>query len=104
MQNNLFKRPIITEKTTKMAKRGVYTFEVSKNANKSELEKQAKQLFNVDALKIGITVVKGKTKTSLVNRRKEYKKSEVKKALIKVKPGQKIGLFEVVEEKGKKKK
>jgi len=86
-------KPIITEKTLKLAKRNWYTFGVPLNSNKNELKKSIEKTFGVNVLAIRTAVVKGKSRRSL-RTRKTRKLSDWKKVLVLLKEGQKIDFFE----------
>lgn len=89
----IIKRPIITEKSMKLAEKHLYTFEVDKNATKDIIAKIVADKFNVKVLKVKIINVKGETKSQR-RVRKFYKTSGFKKAIIQVGKTQKIALFE----------
>ena len=85
--------PIITEKSTAMQEDGKYCFKVDKRANKKEIMQQVKEIFDVDPVSCNIINVRGKKK------RERYKlgyTSSWKKAIVTIKKGQKIELFESV--------
>lgn len=92
-QSLILKRPIISEKSLTSASFGEYTFEVSLKASKEKIAKAVKEVFGVDATAVKIIVVKGRTKRALKTR-KTIKISPWKKAMVKVKSGQKIDLFD----------
>lgn len=87
-------RPIITEKSINETSKGKFTFEVEKQANKREIKKDIEEKFKVNVEKIYTTIVKGK-KIRTGKRRIEVAKSSWKKAIAKLKTGQKIDLFEI---------
>jgi len=93
----VIKRPIVTEKSMKMAERGLYTFEVDKNANKYLISKIVAETFGVKVLKVKISNVKGKMKMQR-SVRKSYQKAGMKKAFVQVKKGEKIAIFETPKE------
>lgn len=93
----IIKRPIITEKSMKLAKGGLYTFEVDKNATKLQIGKIVAEKFNVKVVNVKTITSKGKTK-SQKRVRKTYKTSGFKKALVQVKKGEKIAIFETPKE------
>ncbi|MBU1104905.1 50S ribosomal protein L23 [Candidatus Parcubacteria bacterium] len=98
-------RPIITEKTTHLVKKGIYSFAVVKEASKGAIIDQIEQHFKVKVTRLNTLKTKSKTKRSLTKARMSYKTKEYKKAFAKLATGQKIDLFEVVEKKlGKAKK
>lgn len=98
----ILKRAIISEKSLIDASYGRYTFEVSLKASKEEIAKAVKEIFNVDAQGVKTLVVKGRTKRALKTR-KNIKVTSWKKAIIKVKSGQKIDLFETGSQNEEKK-
>lgn len=87
----IIKKPIFTEKARELAKEGKYVFEVSEAANKNEIKKALEEMFGVEIIKVNIL----KTPKKKRNFRGflGWKKG-LKKALIKVKEGQKIEIFE----------
>ena len=93
----IIKRPIITEKSMKLAEKGFYTFEVDKDANKIVIAKQVADKFNVKVLKVRTINVKGETKSQR-RIRKFYKTVGFKKAMVQLGKGQKIAMFETPKE------
>lgn len=91
---NSIQRPIISEKSMSEAAKGKFTFEVLKKADKKALKKEIEERFKVNVLDISTMIVKGKTQRAGA-RRIEIKKSPFKKAVVKLKEGQKIDLFDV---------
>jgi ribosomal protein L23 len=81
------RRPVITEKTTRLAKAGWFTFRVDKQASKDQIREVVGKTF-------GVTVREVRTSRRLGQ----------KKAMIKLAPGQKIDLFVMEKEDEKKKK
>ncbi len=85
--------PMITEKTTTQHHtNNSYTFKVSKNANKIEIQKAIEKIFNVHVLRVNTLNQRGKVK-----RMGKYtgKRADWKKAIVKLKEGDKIAEFEV---------
>lgn len=93
----VLKRPIITEKSMKLAQSGLYVFEVDKNATKPLIAKTVAAKFNVKVLQVKVVNVKGKLKQQR-KVRKVYQASGIKKALVQVKKGDKIAIFETPKE------
>jgi len=93
----VLKRPIISEKSMKLAQDGLYTFEVDKEATKPLIAKEVSEKFNVKVLKVKVINVKGKLKQQR-KVRKVYKLSGFKKAMVQVKKGDKIAIFETPKE------
>lgn len=100
MQDIIIK-PIITESSMKHVSGGKYTFAVAKFASKDEIRKVISQLFNVTVVSVATSVVKGKKKR-VGPKRLEYVITEWKRAVVGVKPGDKIYLFEPGGEEPKK--
>lgn len=86
-------RPIISEKSMKLASVGEYTFEVTRDADKAKVKKAVQDKFKVDVLKVAVINTKGKIKMQK-RVRKYYQTGGMKKAIVKVKEGQTIPLFE----------
>ena len=86
--------PLITEKSMIDASAGKFTFKVFKEANKTEIKKTIEKNFNVNVTHISTNIQKGRT-VRVGARRAERKVSAYKKAIVTVKKGQKIGLFEL---------
>lgn len=84
--------PVITERSMQMIKIGKYTFKVAKNSDKRKIKKAVKDKFGVDAVSVATIIVKPTKKN--VNRR-EITVPAFKKAIVKIKSGQKIDLFDV---------
>ncbi len=93
----ILRRPIITEKSMRLAKIGIYTFEVDKNAIKPQVAKAVAEKFNVKVVSVKIINVKGKVKSQRATR-KTYKQQDMKKALVQVGKGQAIAIFETPKE------
>ena len=84
-------RPTITEKSTILQESGKYTFRVAPRANKVEVKQAVESNFSVTVLDVNITKLHGK--------RKRYgarftKQPDVKKAVVTLKPGDRINLIE----------
>ncbi|MFH1186808.1 MAG: 50S ribosomal protein L23 [Candidatus Levyibacteriota bacterium] len=86
--------PIITEKSMSFAAKDKFTFRVSQGASKVKIKKEVEKRFSVNVVRVLIVVVKGKTKRS-GSKRMERKTSNYKKAIVLLKQGQKISLFEL---------
>jgi len=93
----ILKRPIITEKSMLLAKGGLYTFEVDKNASKIQIGKRVAEKFGVKVVDVKTIMVKGETKSQR-KVRKNYKTAGFKKALVRVEKGQTIAIFETPKE------
>jgi len=95
MQTFVVKRPIVTEKTLNLIERdNTYVFEVDKNAEKNQIKKMIKDLFKVEAVSVN-TVLSHRSDKKTGRKRLAVTCERTKKALVKVKKGQKIELFEL---------
>ncbi len=86
-------RPIITEKSMADARTGKYLFAVPETVSKDAIKKMVTDMFGVHATQVTTSIVKGKRKR-VGKRREERADSVYKKALVQVKKGEKIGIFE----------
>ena len=84
-------RPLITEKSTTLMAEGKYVFEVAKAANKIEIAKAISQIFNVKVVSVNTVNVEGKVKRM---GRSVGKRSDYKKAIVKLAAGETIEFFE----------
>lgn len=86
-------RPITSEKSLREANKKRYTFEVDIKANKTQIKKAAEKTFKVNVIKVQTITIKGKAYR--MGKKWQFgHKSDWKKAVIEVKPDQKIDLFE----------
>lgn len=83
-------RPLVTEKSMDLGKLGKYVFKVHPDANKIEITAAVEQLFKVNVTKVNTVSVKGKT----VRGKKMGRTPDWKKAIVTLKPGQKITVLE----------
>ena len=84
-------KPTVTEKSTLLQESGKYTFQVDIRANKVEVKEAIERHYPVSVLDVNITKLHGK--------RKRFgprftKKPDIKKAVITLKPGDRIDLVE----------
>jgi len=89
--STLMLTPKISEKAIYLAERGIYVFEVPADSNKIEVKKAVEAAFKVNVTDVNIVITKGKLKRfkQVFGRQKD-----VKKAMVKLKSGQSIKLFE----------
>ncbi|MBI2196279.1 50S ribosomal protein L23 [Candidatus Daviesbacteria bacterium] len=81
----------------KLAQGGLYAFEVDKNATKPLIARAVAEKFSVKVLEVKVVNVKGKIKQQK-RARKTYQTAGFKKALVQVKKGEKIAIFETPKE------
>ncbi len=93
----ILRRPIVTEKSMKLAKSHTYTFEVDPDANKTIIAKAVAEKFNVKVLSVKIINIKGKMK-SQKSVRKLYRANGIKKAIVQIGKTQTIAIFETPKE------
>jgi large subunit ribosomal protein L23 len=83
---------IISEKTTDLVEDSQYSFWVDVNANKNQIKQAVKDRFNVEVISVKTINQKGKKKSW---QRQTGRKKDRKKAIVKLKKGQKIKDFEI---------
>lgn len=86
-------KPLITEKATNLGAQNKYVFEASRQANKIEIAKAVKDIYGVEPIDIRIINVRGK---STRYGRTRGKRRDWKKAIIKLKQGDSIQVYEGV--------
>ncbi len=88
---DVLKKPVVSEKTMGLLAENKYTFLVDPAANKIEIKNAVQKAFNVTVLDVRTISVKGKMK-----RMGKYvgKTPDKKKAIVTLKDGDKIELFE----------
>jgi large subunit ribosomal protein L23 len=87
-------RPLITERSTLLKEKGKYSFEVHSDATKREIKNAVELIFKkekVEVVKINTANVPAKIRRVGRNLSKPYR---WKKAIVTLKPGQKIEFFE----------
>jgi large subunit ribosomal protein L23 len=90
-------RPLVTEKMTKFQEKGLYAFEVDPRANKIDIARAIEKKFRVTVENVRTMNYKGKAKSQMTKRGKfTGTTSHFKKAIITLKEGDKIDLFENV--------
>lgn len=84
-------KPVVTEKSMNLLADNKYTFIVDPRANKVEIKKAVEEVFNVKVERVWTMKVPGKKRR--MGRYQGYKPDR-KKAIVALKPGHKIPLFE----------
>jgi large subunit ribosomal protein L23 len=88
----ILKKPLVTEKSTQLLADGNWVcFRVDSGANKIQVKQAVEKVFNVTVLQVNTMVVSGKNRRfgKSVGRTKPWKK-----AMLRLKEGDKIDLFE----------
>ncbi len=92
MNNVYVLKPVISEKSMKLAKDGLFTFTVNKSATKPQIAEIVEDKFGVDVVEIKTSNSKDEKKTQR-SRKGYFVISGSKKALLRLKKGQKIDMF-----------
>ena len=82
-------RPIITEKSSMLAESNHMTFEITKDATKTDVKQAVEALYKVKVEKVNTLNQQGKVKRF---RGFKGRRSDVKKAMVKLAEGQSIDL------------
>jgi large subunit ribosomal protein L23 len=80
-------KPVITEKSTLVSEFNQVVFQVARDATKPQIKAAIEALYGVKVLAVNTMVAKGKTKRW---RGQEYRRSDVKKAVVTVADGDRI--------------
>ncbi len=83
-------KPMVSEKSVAMMEEGKYSFIVDKNANKIEIKHAVEELFHVSVVSVNTRIIRGKIKR---RGRFEGKRPDTKRAIVTLKPGNKIEIF-----------
>jgi large subunit ribosomal protein L23 len=89
----ILRRPLVTEKSTRLSERNKYVFEVDSRSNKDQVRLAVEKAFKVGVVKVNIIKVPGETKRM---GRRAIKRPAWKKAIVTLKEGDKIQYFEGV--------
>ncbi|HHW10550.1 MAG TPA: 50S ribosomal protein L23 [Firmicutes bacterium] len=84
-------RPVVTEKSNSAMAENAYTFEVHKDADKLQIKRAVEELFKVTVLSVNTVRTIGKVKRM---GRFSGRRPERKKAIVKLKQGDRIEIFE----------
>lgn len=88
---DILRKPVVTEKSTSLLQDNKYTFVVDPKANKTEIKQAVESIFKVKVEKVNTMRVKGKLKRV---RNILGKTPDTKKAIVTLKKGDKIEIFE----------
>ena len=89
----VIRRPLVTEKNTVLQAQGKYAFEVAQEANKNQVKQAVEKSFKVTVTGVNMISVRGRERR--VGRR-VVTGSSWKKAVVTLKAGDKIQIFEGV--------
>ncbi len=87
----VLRRPLITEKYTALQAQGKYVFELAEGATKPQIKEAVEKAFNVKVTTVNVMVVPGRRRRMA---RHKVTGRSWKKAVVTLKPGDKIELFE----------
>lgn len=82
---DLIKKPIITEKSTKIGQFGQVVFEVALSSNKRQIKQAIEKIYKVNVLNVNTIVSKGK---NVFFKGRKGKRADKKKAIVAIKEGQ----------------
>ncbi|UCC87612.1 MAG: 50S ribosomal protein L23 [Anaerolineales bacterium] len=88
------RRPVITEKSNIATAYNQYTFEVARQANKTQIREAVEHIFKVDVVEV--RVINMGPKYGRWGRRRVKRSPAWKKAIVTIAPDQRIELFEGV--------
>ncbi len=88
---DILRKPVITEKSTSLLEDNKYTFIVDPRANKMQIKQAVESIFKVKVEKVNTVNVKGKVKRV---RNIPGKTPDTKKAIVTLKQGDRIEIFE----------
>ena len=83
--------PIVSEKSYSLLDNNAYTFQVHPDANKTEIRQAVEAIWGVKVVNVNTINRKGKTKRF---RFTQGRRSDTKRAVVKLAPGDKIEIFE----------
>jgi len=89
----VIEKPILTERSVGMTSEGRYTFRVNKKATKGSISDAVTKMFNVEVKGVRTSIVPGKRKRVAKRANIFTKRSTWKKAVVTIKEGQKIDMF-----------
>lgn len=93
---DVLRRPVITEKNTRLMEIGQYCFVVAKAANKIQIKDAVEKAFRVDVVAVNVMNVRGKERkrSSRQSRRQSVGRTPSwKKAIVTLQEGQSIDVF-----------
>lgn len=93
-----FMKPVITEKSMLAARTGVFTFQIDSSTSKSLVKQLVEKTFKVNVTRVNMAIHHQDAKRTGAKRLLGIS-SQVKHALVSLKPGQKIDLFDLKEDK-----
>ena len=96
---DVLRRPVITEKNSMLSDQSKYTFEVHPASTKIQIKNAVEDAFKVNVTAVNTINVKPKAKSRMIRRgsgRIHGSSRAVKKAIVTLKPGERIDIFEQI--------
>lgn len=98
MKINVLKKPVITEKSIGLANReNTYTFKVDPRANKHQIKEMIEDLYEVEVIRVNTSTRNPQVKKT-GRRRLPKRQGRIKKAMVTLKEGDTIELFDTYRE------
>lgn len=91
---SLIKRPVITEKTTKLMEQNKYCFIVDSDANKTQIRQAVEEIFKVKVKSVNTLNFLGKLKR--MGKFRPGRRPSLKRAIVTLEAGSRIEFFEGV--------
>ncbi len=88
----VLRRPLITEKGTRLGGENKHVFEVRRDSNKHQIKEAVEKAFDVRVLNVNVINVKGKSRSR--RGRRTAHRPDWRKAVVTLAPDDKIELFE----------
>jgi large subunit ribosomal protein L23 len=101
MSKSLVLKPRMSEKTYGLSKvQNTYVFDVDKSANKLQVAEAVAVQYGVKVMEVNIAIIKGKVKQTYRKRSRPTtgKRSDVKKAYVRLAEGDTIPVFDAIDE------
>ena len=91
--NEVLLAPVVSEKSYSLIEDGKYSFRIHPDAHKTQVRQAVEELFDVKVLRVNVSKVQAKPKRRGLQR---GKKPGWKKAIVQLRPGDSIEIFEGV--------
>ncbi len=91
----ILKSSILTEKASRIHEaENKYSFIVGKDASKGQIKEAVEKLYGVTVIEVNVLRSREKTKRSWTGARRKYSRPSVKKAIVELKKGDKLNLYD----------
>ena len=100
MAHFIIRKPLLTEKATKLSEKNIYSFEVASDANKIQIASAIEKQFGVDVEQVRTMTMPLRRKSQFTRKGVQRgSRSRHKKAIVVLKAGQTIDVFTPMEVK-----